>query len=174
MPPGFMLSTMVYQLTYPFREDELATLAYYFYDDNVDAPYITELVDYIGPLRAVVETWKARWSRRDGGSDRPTLHLERRGLDVVLVDSRDGALHETPLKPTTLAVLARLERPMTTNRLKAEFAGTEGLDLEAELALLLEHRLLFCELDRMMSLVLPRPPAPVERRHATRNPAAVA
>ena len=163
-----------YQLTYPFPEDELATLAYYFYDDNVDAPYITELVDYIGPLRAVVENWKAQWSRQDGGSNRPKLHLERRGPDIVLVDSRDGILRETALTPTTLAVLARLERPMTTNRLRAELAGTEGLNLEAELAFLLERRLLFCELDRMMSLVLPRPPAPVERRRATRNPAAVA
>lgn len=163
-----------YHLTYPFPEDELATLAYYFYDDNVDASYITELVDFIAPLRAVVAAWRAGWSRSDDGRARPTLHLERRASNAVLVDSRNGALRETPLRPTTLTVLARLERPMTTSRLRAELAGADGLDLEAELAFLREHRLLFCELDRMMSLVLPRPPAAAERRSATRNPAAVA
>ena len=163
-----------YHLTYPFPEDELATLAYYFYDDNVEAPYITDLVDYIGPLRTVIENWKAQWSRQDDGSNRPKLHLERRGPDVVLVDSRDGALRETPLEATTLAVLAQLEHPMTINRLLAALNGSEGLDLDAELAFLREHRLLFCELDRMISLVLPRPPASAERRNTTRNPAALA
>lgn len=163
-----------YHLTYPFPEDALGTLAYYFYDDNVEAPYITELVDFIAPLRAAVEVWQDRWSRQDDGTARPKLHLEHRGSNVVLIDSRDGTLRETLLKPTTLAVLALLEHPMTKNRLLAELAGTEDLDLDAELALLHERRLIFCELDRMMSLVLPRPPAPVERRSATRNPAAVA
>jgi hypothetical protein len=70
-----------------------------------------------------------------------------------------------------LRVLALLQRPRTEPALRSELPG---VDVAAELAWMRERRLLFAEHDRMLSLVLPRPAAPAERRSNIRNPAAVA
>lgn len=152
-----------YRMTYPFSDEDLADLAYYFYDDNVDAPYIADLSAWIEPLRAVVATWRTAWMDLDS---RPTLHLE----GATLVDTRVTPTR-TPLSPATLDLLALLQRPRTEPALRAE---RPDLDIAAELAWMRANRLLFTEHDRMIALVLPRPPAIPERRGNVRNPAAVA
>jgi ribosomal peptide maturation radical SAM protein 1 len=159
-----------YRLTYPFSEEEIADLAYYFYDDNVDAPYIVDLVDWIEPLRDVVATWRRNWL--DLGV-RPTLHLQQRGAEVVLIDSRSGSVDETPMSSAELRVLACLQRPRTEGLVRSDLAET-GIDVAAVLETMRARRLLFTEGDRMLSLVLPRPPATPERRAHAHNPAAVA
>lgn len=153
-----------YRMTYPFTEADLADLAYYFYDDNVDAPYIADVAAWINPLRAVVGTWRTRWSDLDV---RPDLYIDAAGL---LVDTRDGPAVPVALPPDAGVILALLQSPRTEPSLMAEL---KDRDVQGVLSWARARRLLFTEHDRMISLVLPRKPAIPERHAKVRNPAAV-
>lgn len=159
-----------YRLTYPFDEAEIGSLAYYFYDDAVDAPYIVDLVDWIQPLREAVAAWREAWPREGGA--RRVLHRER-GRDgrERIVDDRSGARREHVVDAGLAATLDALEKPMSLARLRGEL---DGVDVEAAVAFLDREGMLFREHDRMMSLVLPRPPKAPETWRDARNPAAVA
>ena len=154
-----------YGMAYPFDDADIRDLAYYFYDDNVGAAYIADLVAWIGPLREIVGTWRRNWLQ---AAARPTLHLENCPGGTLLVDSRSGLREEVPLSPDQLAMLACLQRPRTEAALSHEHAD---IDVPGILQSLRARRLLFTEGNRMLSLVLPRPPAPPERPLSSRNPA---
>ncbi len=156
-----------YGMAYPFEDADLRDLAYYFYDNNVGAAYIADLVEWIGPLQEIVATWRRNWMKT---AARPTLHLETRSDGTVLLDSRSGTGEESPMTSGELRILACLQRPRTEASLAHEHAETD-VDVPAILQTLHKRRLLFTEGNRMLSLVLPRPPAPPERPLSSRNPA---
>jgi ribosomal peptide maturation radical SAM protein 1 len=162
-----------YSMTYPLDEREIAELAYYFYDDRLDSAYVTDMLEWIDELRDIVQAWRAAWAA-GGSATRPTLHIESRPPQPVLVDTRSGRKVERPLSAKTCQVLALLDRPKDAARLASEAAGIPGCDLDAELDFCRRHSLLFSERGRFMSLVMPHAPQDAERSGAVRNPAAVA
>lgn len=160
-----------YAMTFPLDETDIGRLAYYFYDDAVDAPYIVDLVDWIMPLKEAVAAWQAAWPRRGEGA-RATLHREPSPMGGErIVDTRGGLRREHAVSADLGAVLEALETPTSLARLVADVPGA---DVAAAIAFLDGEAMLFREHDRMMSLVLPRPPKPPEALDRTRNPAAVA
>jgi magnesium-protoporphyrin IX monomethyl ester (oxidative) cyclase len=139
-----------YRLTYPFDEAALSRLAYYFTDVNYGAPYIEAVVAWLGRIREKTAAWLGHWNGGDFASA-PRLYLERRGSEGVIHDSRSGRALEHTLDERRVALLERLELPLTRAAL-AEHAGPE---LEGDLAWLDERGLVWTEGDRTMSLVLP-------------------
>ncbi|HEX8904259.1 MAG TPA: RiPP maturation radical SAM C-methyltransferase [Longimicrobiaceae bacterium] len=142
-----------YALTYPFPREALDEMAYYFSDHNFTAKYAMNAARMVGKLREKVDRWKALWS----ASPRPELKYVERGGQTYVFDSRSGAPEEHPLTEAAKKVLDGLATAKKLPNLAKELPG---IDVEGEVARLMQKGLLFHEGERYMSLVVP-PPRPI-------------
>jgi ribosomal peptide maturation radical SAM protein 1 len=134
-----------YPLIYPFETDDLSNLAYYFADQNIEAPYFTATVKWMDQLRAKVGEWRARWN---DPQNRPKLFLK----DDVVYDSRSRSVIEHRVGSVGKALLQYLEKPTRFEDLLKAFSP--ALQIPEEVGLLEEKGLLFREEDRLFSLAL--------------------
>lgn len=146
-----------YRLVYPFPDESLADLAYYFSDHNFEARYLSALAPWLGPIRKPIETWQQQWSR--GGAAAPRLCFAPDDPDTV-IDSRSGAPVRHPLGAHGAEALRLLDEPSGPNGLGAALGDRPGFDPEREIAALAARGLLFREGERYLSLVTT--PAPCE------------
>lgn len=147
-----------YQLIYPFSDDSLANLAYYFTDRNISAKYFLTMAEWIGKIREKFEAWSARWA--DPSPDmRPTLYFKQRGNPTIIYDSRASETIEHTLTPISAQILNRLEKPKKRSDLAMELSPISQLDLDREISFLQERGLVFEENDRFLSLVLSQAPS---------------
>lgn len=142
-----------YAMIYPFPEQDMENLAYFFADQNHDSAYITHTVKWIRKLQALVEDWNARWDSR-GGSLTPDLTFSWRQETKLVHDSRSGSRLEYDPGALGLEVLENLRQPMRLSRLARKIPGVGEAELEAQVGVLLEKRLLFNEDDKYVSLVV--------------------
>lgn len=146
-----------YRFIYPFGEEALRNMAYYFEDQNYRAAYLASVAAYQTRLQAAVDHWRARVTGQDGGLPaRLDLIEESRDEDgeAVVRDTREGTLVEHRLSPLARRVLAGL---YDRGRRPADLARDLGEDeaaVAAEVARLEGARLLFEEDGRYLSLVL--------------------
>ena len=137
-----------YALTYPWPGEALANLAYYFADQNYAAPYAMNAARMVSKLREKVERWKALWK----GPRKPELRVTERNGQAYVFDSRAGVPVEYPIAGSThrvLEALATAKKPANVAR------ELEGVDVDAEIATLLQRGLVFHENERYISLVVP-------------------
>lgn len=137
-----------YRLTYPFPEESLARMAYFFTDTNFSAPYIQAMLKWLGRIREKTGSWLARWN---DGALPPKLYLERRGEGAVVHDTRSGQRVEHALDARRADLLEHLETARPFEALRREL----GPGVDGDLAFLDERGLVWKEGDRVMSLVLP-------------------
>jgi magnesium-protoporphyrin IX monomethyl ester (oxidative) cyclase len=149
-----------YPLTYPWSDEVLAQLAYYFADHNYGAQYAVNAATMVMRLRKTVDRWTALWA--DPGTT-PRLELRRAaGGAAAVFDSRSEEPLEYELDAGAVRLLDALSTPKKVASLVKELPG---MDVEAGLERLRAHRLLFQENDRILSLIIsPRTPitVPVE------------
>lgn len=138
-----------YAFTYPWPEEALMDLAYYFSHQNYLAPYALHAARMVGPLRAKVAAWKGPWF---GGGARPELRLEAHGGEAYVFDPRPGEPREPPLTDDERGVLEGLATARKPASLAKELAH---VDVHAVLGRLLELGLVFHEGKRYLSLVVP-------------------
>ena len=138
-----------YSMVYPFPDEELDELAYFWADHNFSNSYLFNVARWQRKIETAVDGWRARWYQRDG-----KLKPELRFCDdnAAIYDSRSGEVVQHPLSLLGRAMLRHLEKPMS--RAELEEAVGAGEDIAAELAAFNEHRLLFNEGPRMLSLVV--------------------
>ncbi len=154
-----------YALVYPFEEDAVINLAYYFLDHNGSGEYVVNLNRWYDRLKTAMDVWLSKW--KDAGlapASSPKLYLKRRGDDVFVLDSRSGEKREHPVGDLGLKVLERLAKPAGVPRLVEELSealGVSGKAIDRAFASLLDAGFLFQEKDRFLSLVLPKEPPPV-------------
>jgi ribosomal peptide maturation radical SAM protein 1 len=137
-----------YGLTYPFPREALAGLAYYFSDHNYGAAYAVNAAKMVSRLREKVDRWKALW--KNGAP--PELRLFERGGVTYVHDSRSGTATEYPVTDAArqvLDALATAKKPVNVAR------ELPGIDVEAEIAALMQRGLIFHEGERYMSLIMP-------------------
>jgi ribosomal peptide maturation radical SAM protein 1 len=142
-----------YALTYPYPPEVLRELAYYFSDHNYAAPYAVNAARMVGRLRETVDRWKQLWA----AGTPPELRVDERGGVAWVHDSRSGTPGEYALSESAKQVLdafATAKKPANVAR------ELPGVDVDAEVAGLMERGLLFHENERYMSLIIP-PPRPV-------------
>ncbi|HSU12931.1 RiPP maturation radical SAM C-methyltransferase [Longimicrobium sp.] len=140
-----------YALTYPWPAEALANLAYYFADQNYLAPYAMNAARMVSKLREKVERWKELWKH----AQKPELRVDERGGQSYVFDSRSGAPVEYAIPASTRRVLdafATAKKPVNVAR------ELPGVNVDAEIATLVERGLLFHENERYISLVV----APVQ------------
>ncbi|MFE2104819.1 RiPP maturation radical SAM C-methyltransferase [Kitasatospora sp. NPDC059463] len=138
-----------YRLVYPFGEESITRLAYFFSDENL-SPYALDAIEWLEPINRLIETWQAQW---DGGEPVPQLCLST-GPDgrPQVLDTRTGPLRTHELDEPDAAILRKLSSPMRTTRL-APALGLAEDETDRRLAFLRERGLLFEEGDRVLSLV---------------------
>jgi ribosomal peptide maturation radical SAM protein 1 len=146
-----------YQLIYPFAQESLNHMAYYFMDGNLSSAYIVEMVRWIDELKSKYEIWRARWFELDGKLA-PKLFFKDIGSSNIVYDSRSGVAVEHALGDTGLLFLHYLNAPRKLSDISAKFSDRQQAEVEKEIGLLDELGLIFRENDRLLSLVLPEEP----------------
>jgi magnesium-protoporphyrin IX monomethyl ester (oxidative) cyclase len=132
-----------HELNYPFPEEVVWNMAYYFRDRNIDAPYQIDLAEHLAHLREAVTKWRARWESEAGA---PRLRLIEDDYGWLVEDQRTGHKVEHELDDPDVELLRALETPQ---------AITKAREMNADsLAYLQELGLLFEERGRVMSLVM--------------------
>lgn len=140
-----------YSLIYPFPEDALNEMAYYFADTNTDAAYAQTVSRWIGKIREKIDRWVNAW--RSGAA--PQLILRGSGEESTIIDSRSGAVKEYHIGATGSRVLNVLaDKAKRVGDVARECSDIVGLDAAKEVADLRAKGLLFQEEDRYLSLVL--------------------
>lgn len=137
-----------YRLVYPFPDDALRDLAYYFADQS-PAQYAFSVAKWLRPLAAEIERWRTRWA---DGRDHPVLRADRDGADWVVTDSRSGTVSRYILDPAAARLLHHLSRPCRVDTLRRDLPDLPGP--EEVLSRLRDLRLVFTDGDRVMSLVV--------------------
>jgi ribosomal peptide maturation radical SAM protein 1 len=145
-----------YELIYPFAAQSRARLAYYFADHNYDAEYIKAMVQYIVPLRRLVESWRKRWAENE--SEVPLLYLGGEDGAHFVHDSRGEKALEYEIDDVALEILKTLDRRQGLSDLASALGRELNItetELKSRMDFLLGKGLLFEEGARFMSLVLP-------------------
>lgn len=141
-----------YSLIYPFAEEELAQLAYYFTDTRIGADYALAASKWIGRLREKVQRWKNAWS--NGGLP-PQLSMREEGDEFVIYDSRSGKAEEYAISNVHARMLRSMElKPKDPIDLARELSSMPGIDAAKELAYLQEKGLVFEEKGRFLTVAL--------------------
>lgn len=156
-----------YRLVYPFPDQALRDLAYYFADQSA-AQYAVSVAKWIRPLAAEIERWRTRWA---DGAERPVLSAGRDGEDWVVTDSRSGTTSRYVIDPEAARLLHHLSRPCRVGSLGRDLPDLPEPD--QVLARLRDLGLVFTDGDRVMSLVvtdnetdpMPRPRRSVVEEH---------
>ncbi len=146
-----------YPLIYPFSDEQIARLAYFFSDRRL-SPYLRNAITCLKPVAQQVERWRALWADENR---RPELTLRSADGNHWVHDTRDGTPRTVRLDPELLPLLRRLSAPVKVDRLAADLGRVPEV-VAAQLDYLRAHRLLFGEGDRVMSLVLPAAGEPAE------------
>jgi ribosomal peptide maturation radical SAM protein 1 len=146
-----------YQMIYPFSDEVLSNLAYFFMDLNFTGEYFKAAARWIDKIQAVVDLWQARWSGRDGALH-PMLYFKQNGGSTVIYDSRSGEAMEYQIGSSTQVVLDLLSQPKKLTDIASHLNNAWDFELAKEMAFLKERRLVFQEDERFMSLVLPKQP----------------
>ncbi len=142
-----------YSMVYPFPEQDLENLAYFFTDQNYDNAYIAATAKWIGELEALIEDWNAKWEPNNGKL-KPGLSFEWRRDTRVVHDTRNGGSIEYEFEPLGLEVLESLSQPMKLSRLARRISGVSDTELSDQVGALLEKGLVFHEDDKYVSLVV--------------------
>lgn len=141
-----------YSLIYPFPEDALDNLAYYFSDTNSGAEYAQTMSKWIGKIREKIDSWMNAWK----DDPVPKLVLHENGSGGMITDSRSGEVKEYPITAIGSRILNILaDKPKRVGDVAREFSDVAGFNAAREVANLREKGLLFQEEDRYLSLVLP-------------------
>ena len=135
-----------YRYVYPFSQESLRNIAYYFQDHNYAADYTAAMIEWIGKLKQQVAEWNARWQGADGVCH-PDLYFAQPAL---VFDSRSGTAVEHCITDLSRQVLDVLIEPKTLVALAKAFADVPGFDADREIAILRDKALVFQEEDRFL------------------------
>ena len=142
-----------YSLIYPFPEEALDNLAYYFADFHIGAEYAQTMSKWIGKIKEKIDRWIDAW--KDDEQLNPKLVLSGNGDGGMIHDSRSGHAEEYRIPMVSGKILNFLAaKPRRVWDVTKEFEEVAGFDAAKEVAFLREKGLVFQEEDRFLSLVL--------------------
>ena len=141
-----------YSLVYPFSEDELSNLAYYFGDVNINAEYSQVMSKWIDRIREKTDRWVGSW-KGQGQQTRPKLFVKKDADEIY--DSRGGNPVEYQIGKTARRILDLMShRPKRLADVSKALVDIDGVDPAKELAALQERGLIFQENEQYLSLVV--------------------
>ncbi|HEU4507787.1 MAG TPA: RiPP maturation radical SAM C-methyltransferase [Pyrinomonadaceae bacterium] len=141
-----------YPLIYPFPQDAIDNLAYYFTDRHVHSEYVQTMSKWIRRIREKVDLWIESWKN---DRVRPKLLLRQNGNQSLVHDSRSNKVAEYPLGENSTRALRYLAvKPRDVVDLAREFRNVDGFDAKQEIEFFKERGLVFEEHERFFSLVI--------------------
>jgi ribosomal peptide maturation radical SAM protein 1 len=146
-----------YSLIYPFEENDLENMAYFFADTNVDAEYAQTTSCWVGPVREQIIPWVDSWQQPSRATI-PKLFFKEERDGTIIHDTRFGDAVAHDVGALGRDLLKYLNKPKDLVDSTRKFGHLPGFDVEREIGLLREKRLLFSETGRFLSLVLNRDP----------------
>jgi magnesium-protoporphyrin IX monomethyl ester (oxidative) cyclase len=142
-----------YSAIYPFPEEALKNMAYYFEDRNYGADHVSRMIAWKERLNAGVTAWRQRQGASNGNC-RPALFRKCRGSSSVICDSRSGEMVETEVDDLGTRILDLLH----SKGLDIGYLARQTQTCNATVGRQIEHLqglgLLFQEGERFISLVL--------------------
>ncbi len=142
-----------YRYIYPFPEEVLTNLAYYFEDRNYAAEYLSKMVTWRDQLGKGTATWTERFKGFDGRL-RASLTFKPRGTAGAIHDTRGGDLVVHELDEIETRILTHIDsHGLRVGDIASHVDGDEA-SVAARTDRLKQLGLLFCEGDRMISVVL--------------------
>ncbi|HVR98292.1 MAG TPA: RiPP maturation radical SAM C-methyltransferase [Thermoanaerobaculia bacterium] len=157
-----------YGMIYPFPAADLEHFAYFFRDEDFQAPYIMSTARWLGRLQERIGHWQWRADGRDGGF-MPELVFKEDGSGGWLVyDSRSGKAEEHRVGTQGVRVLHALTQQSKVARLAEKLPGMSEDDIAGEVEALQKLGLLFEEDGTYLSLVM-RPEGELELPLAARD-----
>jgi ribosomal peptide maturation radical SAM protein 1 len=142
-----------YFLTYPFNEEALYKMAYYFKDHNSEAKYYGAMVKWVAKIQQTIDQWHKLWNKEKRPNWTPPKLYFTDSNSGNIFDSRSGQVLQHDVGERGRKMLEHLSRPRSASTLAQDFP-----DFESDLNRLKEKRLVFIEGDKYVNLVCPREP----------------
>lgn len=140
-----------YSFVYPFNEESLTNIAYYFTDINKSADYYAAANKWISLLNKSINAWRSFWYAQNDNLTHPKLFFKDDSSNsTVIHDSRSGKIVHYDVGEIGKKLLIALEKPSTIAMLIKKFP--EISDCEKEVGLLYKQGLVFHEGDRYLNL----------------------
>jgi ribosomal peptide maturation radical SAM protein 1 len=139
-----------YSFIYPFKEEVLPNIAYYFSNHNYSAEYITSVTQWSERVKEKIAYWRSRWEAV-GQQVFPKLVWRIKDGQTVVYDSRNGQESEHEPGANGKAILEHLVVPKRRSDVISLFPN---FDADKEITRLQQMGLLFEEDGRLMSLVV--------------------
>jgi ribosomal peptide maturation radical SAM protein 1 len=149
-----------YRLTYPFDEEALSNLAFYFDNSNeARDPDSILMCRWIDKIQEKIIYWQTQWYGESQGRSRsPELFFKRKEGPAIIYDSRRGKASEYQIDDISRIVLERLTRPTKMEELASLLGHIQEFDTQKTISFLNENGLVFQENNYLLSLVLPEKP----------------
>jgi len=141
-----------YNLIYPFSEETIRDIAYYFSDHNFDSEYIKNTAKWIRKLEQRIISWRAKWEGINEGIF-PKLFLYDRDELTFVSDSRGDEKIDVPVSTLSKEILLNLSVRKNLEGLTGAFPGVGLPELEITVDHLIRAGFLFEENATYMSLV---------------------
>ena len=142
-----------YSLIYPFPQEALANMAYFFEDRNYKAKYMAGMIAWKDKLNTGVGRWRTRYNGKDE-APKARLDFEMRDDQVYVVDTRDGEAVEYAPDELELSILCTIDMKGQNVRAIAKKVDASPEAVESAIGGLRERRLIFHENERFSSLVM--------------------
>jgi ribosomal peptide maturation radical SAM protein 1 len=141
-----------YRFVYPFDDQALFNLAYYFDDEHAGtAEYADAATTWQPILHGLIRTWNQVWHVQDIAA-RPALFVQRRGTRYHLHDSRNGEVVERDVCPHTFEALKLLVNPTRLADVHEQLDAAGCTDAGGIIDELRADGMLFEEGDRVIGL----------------------
>ncbi|MCU0286832.1 MAG: RiPP maturation radical SAM C-methyltransferase [Acidobacteria bacterium] len=142
-----------YGFIYPYDEEFLSNIAYFFVDKNNFSPAVELISRYYIDLKVAVDTWTNRW-QPGKTADIPQLYHGTRNNVPYIYDSRGNTVKEYELTGFENEMLKLLEKPYALEKIKESFPARTDNDMMLTLRSLENKELVFKEEDRYLGLVM--------------------
>jgi len=145
-----------YKTIYPFSDEALANMAYFFVDQSYASAHLSSTVQWSTVLQQKIDEWRMQWDT-EYRDQPPTLEMVNLGTETAIRDFRGSQEVVYKISPISKVLLEELETPSHMERLTSRRWQFSGIDLAAELECLKARGLVFEENERWLSLVMGKP-----------------
>lgn len=140
-----------YKYIYPYDDEFLSDIAYYFVDQNLSKR--TQLLgEYYPKFDTQINQWKKRWQTDINNLPRLTCYYK--DGSPYIYDSRGEEIKEYKISLVEETILKRLDEPMSDVSIKDHFPDIDPEIVAGGVTHLIEKGMIFKEGNQVMSLVI--------------------
>ena len=140
-----------YDYVYPFGDDAIRNIAYYFTDDSM-SDYQIAMIEWLDTLKEEVTAWRGKWIKAPGKA--PRLYARSECGQTIVEDTRFGAPRSDVLTSEMARLLDHLQRPRQIDEALRTLSSTCGTAAGSAFEIARGRQWLFEDEERVVSLVM--------------------